>query len=504
MTESKSFLNALKWSYTANWGQQGFSALFTAILAGLLGPRDFGTVAIALVYVGFLQMFVDQGFVTALIQKKDLKSEHLDAVFWMGQVLSVFLVAVSIVLSGWWASKNHAPGLSIIISALSLCIPIQGLASVQTALLCREMDFKSLSIRANVAVLVSGVVGIGMALVGFRAWALVGQQVIRDSTAALLLWKLSSWRPRFEFSWKHLRELTSFSVSNFAAQLGIFADVQAASVLLGLLFGPVAVGLYKIAERVANGIQGAATSSIQAVSLPEFSRLQDKPEELRKSALACIRLCSASSLPAFAGLAAVSTPLMATIGPKWIPAADALKILSGLNMALMFAYFTGPLLQALSRPHQLAILEWTRMAVGSAFVVAAGFLVRNGTVEAQIAGIAVARFAAGALLVTPVFLYIFMRLCKISMRDLILTVIPSGVASVGVVAAVMLFRASGWLAYDRPVILLGAEAAFGGVAGLAILFSLDRELRSSAVSQLNKAFARRLRSGICSNPNRFP
>src|SRR5579864_5598588 len=143
--QRRSFLNALKWSYTAYWGQQGFTAIFTAILAGLLGPRDFGTVSIALVYIMFLQMFLDQGFMTALIQKKDLGPEHLDAVFWMDQALSLVLIGISILLSGWWAAKNHAPEVAVVISALSLCIPIQGLAVVQTALLNREMDFKSLS-----------------------------------------------------------------------------------------------------------------------------------------------------------------------------------------------------------------------------------------------------------------------------------------------------------------------------------------------------------------------
>ncbi len=488
MAQQKSFLNALKWSYTANWGQQGFTALFTAVLASLLGPHDFGTVSIALIYIGFLQMFLDQGFVTALIQKKDLEPEHLDAVFWMDQALSLILIGVSILLSGWWARKNHAPEVASIIAALSLCIPIQGMSLVQNALLSRQMDFKSLSIRSNVAVLISGVVGVAMALAGFRAWALVGQQIVRDSTAAALLWRLSSWRPRFEFSWRHLKDLTGFSASNFLALLGIYADVQAASILLGLLFGPVPVGLYKIAERMANGIQAAVTSSIQAVSLPEFSRWQDNPEALRRSMLVCIRLCAALALPAFAGLMAVAGPLMATVGPKWTPAADALRILSVLNAALMFAYFTGPLLQALSRPHQLAILEWARMAVGLVFLVVAGVLVKNGSVTWQLAGIALARFVAGALIVTPVFVYVFMRLCKISLRDLFSGVVPSIVASLTVGGAVLLIQASGWVANLRPGFVLATEVIIGGAVGVPVLLSLDGELRGAVGRLLQRSF----------------
>ena len=301
MANRKSFLNALKWAYAGNWGDRAFSALFTIILAGILGPKDFGTVSIALIYIGFLQMFLDQGFMAALIQRKDLRQEHIDAVFWMDVALSLILVAVSVMLSGWWAAKNHAPQVATIISALSVCIPIEALAAVQSTLLKKDMDFKGLTIRSNVSILISGAVGIGMAIGGLGVWSLVGQQIVRDVMSLVLLWRLSSWRPRFRFSGRHLRDLTGFSIANFLAQLGIFADQQAGSIVLGLFFGPVAVGLYRVADRITNSIVVMATSSVQAVALPEFSRLQDRPEELKKSALTCIRLSSVASLPALAG-----------------------------------------------------------------------------------------------------------------------------------------------------------------------------------------------------------
>ncbi len=489
MAEKKSFLNALKWAYAGNWGERGFSALFTIILAGILGPRDFGTVSIALIYIGFLQMFLDQGFMAALIQRKNLTREHLDAVFWMDVALSLILVEFSILLSGWWAAKNHAPQIATIISALSVCIPIEALAAVQATLLKKEMDFKSLTIRSNISVVISGVVGVGMAIGGFGVWSLVGQQIVRDSTALVMLWQLSSWRPTFRFSGRHLTDLTGFSVANFLAQLGIFADQQAGSIVLGLFFGPVAVGLYRIADRITNSIVVMATSSVQAVALPEFSRLQDRPEELRKSALTCIRLSSVASLPALAGLAVVSGPVMAVIGPQWIPAAGVLKILSLLGMSLIFIYFTGPLLQALSRTRELAFLEWARMAVGTGFLLVVGLHVQNLSVGRQIAGIALARFFIGALLVTPVFVYIFMRLTKISLRDLVTSIASSVIASVTIVTSVMLLSASGLLSKNRPAVVLITEVLVGAIVGSAVLLKLEVDLRELLIASLRRIFA---------------
>jgi O-antigen/teichoic acid export membrane protein len=494
MPGQKSFLHSVKWAYTANWGERAFSALFTFILAAVLGPREFGVVSIALIYITFLQMFLDQGLVAALIQRPNLEQEHMDAVFWMDLILSFVLVGISILLSRWFGAINHAPQVALVISVLSACIPIEAMTIVQKSLLSREMDFKSLSIRTNGSVLISGVVGIGMAYTGFGVWALVGQQLTRDLSALVLLWKLSPWRPRLEFSWKHLKELMGFSISTFIAQLANFADAQIGSILLGVLFGPVAVGLYRLADKFMNSVVVMATSSIQAVSLPEFSRHQNDPVELRKSALSCIRLSSAVTLPALAGLAAVSGPLMATIGPQWAPASNVLKVLCGVGMFVMFAYFTGPLMQALSRPHELAVLEWVRTGVGIAFLVAACLLLRGSSLNWQIMGVAVARFASVALIVAPAFLYILMRLCGISFRDLAGSVAPAAIASGSLVTVVALFHGLRWLPQSRPLNVLAEEIVLGGIVGSAVLLSLDHELRGAIVSLLKKAMRRQTAS----------
>lgn len=491
----RSFLNSVKWAYTANWGDRAFSALFTFILASILGPRDFGMVSIALIYITFNQMFLDQGLAAALIQRKDLEPEHCDAVFWMDLALSLLLVAITILISGWWARVNHAPELAKFLSVMSLSIPIEGLAIVQGALLRRDMDFKSLSIRSNLSVIIGGIAGLGMAFAGFGAWSLVGQQLVRDSSALALLWRLGHWRPRLQFSWKHLKELMSFSIHNFVAQLGIFADMQASSILLGVLFGPVAVGLYRLADRLMGSVVAMATSSIQAVSLPEFSRVQDQPEELKKSALSCVRLSATVTVPALAGMAIVAEPLMATLGPKWVPATDVLRVLCLLGMALVLSYFTGPLLQALGRTRQLAILEWGRLAVGLVFLYVAAQLVKDAPIRWQVAGIALSRFVPMVFVITPVFVYILMHFCGITIKDLIGSVSHSVSSAIAIGIAVYLFRFSGIASGAKPVVQLVLQSAIGGLIGLAVLLSLDSELRG-----VTRGIAVRL--GILSTPAR--
>jgi O-antigen/teichoic acid export membrane protein len=479
MAGQRSFLNAVKWAYTANWGERAFSSLFTFLLAALLGPREFGVVSVAMIYIAFIQMFMNQGLVAALIQKKDLQSEHLNSVFWMNLMLGLGFGGLSILFSGFWAAVNHAPELSKVILVLTLCIPIEGLALVQMALLQRDLDFKSLSIRANVSVLIGGIVGIAMAYKGLGAWAIVGQQLIKDTAALTLLWTQSKWRPKVCFSWHHLKELVSFSSSNFAAQLGVFADLQSGAILLSILFGPAAVGLFRLAERVVSSVLSIGTSSIQAVSLPEFSRLQDKPEELRKSVLTIIRFCAALTLPAMAGLIAVSDDLMASLGPKWMPASEVLRILSVLGVMSMFSIFTGPLLQALSRPHHLAVLEWVRTLVGGGALCIAALLVKDSGIQSQIAAIASARLAVGGLLVLPVFLWLLLRLSGMAFTEVLAVVTPSAVSAVAVLVPVMVFHAMGWMSGAMPLVRLASEVAIGGIAGVTALLAFDAPIRSN-------------------------
>ena len=147
MPQPQGFRRAVKWAYVMSLGDKGLSALTMFVLASLLGPREFGIVAMALVYIEFIQMFLDQGFVAAIIQRKELSTRHLDSVYWLVLALSLLLSAVSIACSKWWAALNHVPELALVLCALSISIPIEALTVVQKAVLHREMDFKSMSLR---------------------------------------------------------------------------------------------------------------------------------------------------------------------------------------------------------------------------------------------------------------------------------------------------------------------------------------------------------------------
>jgi len=485
-TPRRSFSSALKWAYAGNIGERGISALLTFVLAGIVGPYDFGLVSIAAIYIGFVQVFLEQGLAAALIQKKDLKQEHCDAVFWLNLIMSLSFVAMTILVSGWWARINHAPELALVLSVLSLCIPIEGLSIVQSAMVRRELDFKTLTIRSNVSALIGGVTGLVLGLAGYGVWALVGMQLVRDTSALVLLWRLGHWRPKFEFSYTHLRELFRFSVHTFLGGLGTLADSQIGSILLGLLFGPVAVGLYRLAERLMGSVVSMATASIQGVSLPEFARLQDQPKELTKSVLSCIRLSSMFTMPALMGLVVVSAPLMATLGPKWIPATDVVRILCLQGMVFTLSYFTSPLLTAIGKPNVSAKLEWSRAIVGVLFLTAAGLLLRHAPVGWQVNGIALARAIPNVFFITPLFFYLLMKVARVSVRDLFSALSNPVRASLTIAAVVSFLHLVVSANEVRPAALVALDTIVGGGAGFAVMMICDKQFRDIALGLANR------------------
>ena len=188
--------------------------------------------------------------------------------------------------------------------------------------------------------------------------------------------------------------------------------------------------------------------------------------------MSCARYCYVcpygcdGDLAAMAGLFAVSDTAMSVMGPKWVLASGVLEILSLLGMFTLFTIFTGPLLQALSRPHHLAVLEWSRTIIGSTILLVAGLWVRQSAVQTQVDAIALARFATGVLVVTPVFGYLLVRLGRISIRELLASIAPSFMAAVAVEVSVFLLSWSRILSDSRSVIELSGAVGTGGACGL--------------------------------------
>lgn len=483
-TKRKNFRDAVRWAYVSRVAQRCIALLLTFVLAGILGPKNFGVVAMATAYILFIEMFVAQGMAAAIVQRKDLAREHLDSVFWLVLAAAALLTGASIVVAPWWASINGLPELGAVISFLSISIPINALTIVHTALRQREMDFRTLALLSGASSIIAGAVGVMMALLGCGVWSLVAQQLIRSALWSAALWKISPWRPRLRFSFRHMCALFGVSSGMLVSRIGEYVASQSDAILMGIFFGPVAVGLYRMAERLMTTLLDMASRSLQAVSVPHFSSLQDDTDALRRAVLSCIRLSASITIPAMAVIAAVSDPLMAVLGEKWMPAAAVLKIVVIMGIAKAVTFFTDPLLLARRRTWTIALLAWSLGILTAATLGTVGFMMKEAATEHQIISIALAHTTIFVAFYGGASIVLARRLCHVSLRQFAAAIMPglaAGLAATLIAAAISTSVGPPQFAPALELVLISAPAA---VSAVLMLVLLDPSLRALAGNAL--------------------
>ena len=179
----------------------------------------------------------------------------------------------------------------------------------------------------------------------------MAQQLVIEFSSVVLIWALSDWRPRLRFSMRHARELLPFSSGVFLSNLGGFLGQRADALLMGIFFGPVAVGIYRLADRFVEVLLEATLRPIGLVSLPVLSRFQGDREGLRKQVDSWLRATLLLTVPALLVLAVCSDELVQVLGDEWESATDVLKLLAIAGIAKAAIFFAGPVLFAVSKSH---------------------------------------------------------------------------------------------------------------------------------------------------------
>jgi O-antigen/teichoic acid export membrane protein len=443
-------------------GQQALSLVISFTLAAMLGPRVYGVVAMATLYIMFVELVQRQGMSAAVIQRKRLDPEHQDTAFWLVLGLSLMMAAASVGGAGWWAAANDLPELRPVLVALSLLVPIQGLIIVPDALLRRRMEFRRLALRTLVAVAAGGLAGIGGALAGWGVWALVAQQLATGLASVVVLWSVSGWRPRARFSRRAARDLTGFSTGSFLSSVAVFVNNRADAVLVGLFFGPVVVGIYRLAGRLVEMLLSATVRPVQSLSLPELSPHQDDRPEFARRLARLMRLSATVALPALGLLAGVAEPLVAVLGPEWSAAAPALRILCVVGAVRVVVALNGPMLQAVGSPFVQAAVSWLAAAASAATFAGTGLALADRSPAAQVVGIATAAALFYGVVIGGLHVFLVRRYTDLSLRAAVAA--HAGPLGAGLAAAGGGALASFAVSDARPV---AAAVAAGGAAVLA-------------------------------------
>lgn len=396
------------WVATQNLGSQAISFIVFLLLARLLEPKVFGLLALASVFFAFMQVFLDQGFAEAIVQRHELDSEHLDTAFWTNLGIGVLLTVLGVAAAGSVANLFNQPQLVPIIRWLSLSFLFGAFSSVQQAILSRRLAFKDLALRSLIAALAGGVVGVSAAFQGFGVWSLVSQQLVNGLVGVVVLWRASDWRPGLNISTKHFKELFTFGISVMGTNMLNFFNRRADDFLIGYFLGPVALGYYAVAYRVLLVVSQLLIGTMNSLSMPIFSRLQKEPERLRQALYKAINLTSLGALPVFFGLSTLAPEIVVLVfGEQWTPSIPVMQVLFMMGLLYSGFYFNGPLIMALGKPSWNFWLNFLQ-AVGN--VIAFAIAVRWGIVAVA------AAYVIYGYLMSPAPLWVLRRLLHIELK----------------------------------------------------------------------------------------
>ncbi len=324
--KSKVFSNLI-WRFAERCGAQGVSFIVSVVLARLLLPDDYGTVALVTVFTAVLQVFVDSGMGTALIQKKDADDIDFSTVFYFNCVVCILLYAGMFVSAPLVASFYNKPELTSLVRVISVTLLISGVKNIQQAYVSRNMLFKKFFYATIAGTIFSAVLGIIMAYMGFGVWALVVQQLSNSVVDTIFLWITVKWRPRLAFSFKRLKGLFSFGWKLLASAVleTVYNNIQ--QLVIGKLYSSVDLAYYNKGMQLPGIIINNINSSIDSVLLPAMSKEQDNVEHIKNMTKRSICTSIYIIAPLMIGLAFTAPVLVRLLlTDKWLEIIPFLRI----------------------------------------------------------------------------------------------------------------------------------------------------------------------------------
>lgn len=362
---SQSVLSNLIWRFMERCGSQLISFVVSVVLARLLAPELYGSIALVTVITSILQVFVDSGMANALIQKKDTDDLDYSSVFYFNLVFCLVLYLGLFLAAPFIARVYEDGSLVPVIRVLGLTLVVSGVKNVQQAYVSKTMQFRRFFFATLGGTLFSAVVGISMAYMGYGIWALVMQQLLNAAVNTAILWLTVGWKPRLAFSFTRLAGLISYGWKLLVSALLDTVYNKLYQLVVGIVYSSADLAYYNKADQLPVLVVENINSSIDSVLLPVLSAEQDKRLVVREMTRRAIKMSTYVMMPMMAGLAACAEPLVRLLlTEKWLPCVPYMQI-----FCVCYAFYplhTANLnaIKAMGRSDMFLYLELVKKAVG--------------------------------------------------------------------------------------------------------------------------------------------
>ena len=316
------------WSAADNIARYTVTFAVGIVLARILSPDDYGLIGIIGIFTAVCDALINGGYYAALIRKKDATEDDFNTVFFINLVTSIYFYLIIYLCAPVIADFFGREELIWLTRVSSITMIIGALGFVQTIRLTKRIDFKSQTKITLVASIVSGIMGIALAINGCGVWALVAQTITSQVIKVIMLTFYNRWIPKFTFSKTSFFELFGFGWKLMVSKLLDNVWKELYQVVVGKFYSPATLGQYTRAKGFSQLFSSNLTDVVQRVSFPVLSNIQDEKERMIAAYRRIIKTTMFITFIAMFSLAAVSGPLIyCLIGPQWNDAAMYLPVI---------------------------------------------------------------------------------------------------------------------------------------------------------------------------------
>lgn len=320
-------LHSFFWKLMERGGVQGIQFVVQIILARLLAPEQFGIIAILMVFINLAQVFVQSGFNTALIQKKDADEDDFSSIFYLSLCIAGIIYIIIYISAPYIAMFYNNPILISILRVLSLTLFAGAFNSIQNAFVAKNFLFKKLFKSSLGAMLISGMAGVISAYNGLGVWSLVIQQLVNQFSITIIMWFTVKWRPRLVFSFKKVKQLFLFGSKLLASSLLNVLYRELRTLIIGRIYTTSMLGYYNRGEQFPKLIVTNIDGSIQSIMLPTLSAYQDDKKSVKQMMRRAIISSSFFIFPMMLGMAVIAEPLVKIVlTDKWLKCVPFLQV----------------------------------------------------------------------------------------------------------------------------------------------------------------------------------
>lgn len=300
---------------------QGVSFFISMILARLLTPDDYGTIALLTIFISISQVFVDSGFGNALIQKKNATEEDFNSVFYLSLVVASLVYGILFCIAPWVSRFYNTPELIPLLRFLGLSLIFNAVNSIQNAELSRKLLFH-LSFRISlIGVVASALTGVTLAYLGYGPWALAWSTMANAIVGVITRWYFIAWRPKLIFSWRAIKGLFAFGWKLTVSALLDVGYMNLSGLLIGKFYSRADIAFVTKGRMIPQMAMDSINGTLGRVAFPALAQLQDQRDKVRETMRRMMTSSTFFVFPLMTGIAVCAPSLIPLLfGDQWLPA----------------------------------------------------------------------------------------------------------------------------------------------------------------------------------------